>query len=171
MELKDKATEAWKMIKREMLPLTEERRKIIVARLKKEKHKEGVNPDDWDHVNSKLIQVAEFDLDLCQALKLPVEYTSIIRPMISVSTTDIHAQKRAYDRTLRGWPKGVAAWFAELVNDGLNVGAVSRSDGKQRESVFETDEFKKDAKGDFVLDKAGNKIQIKWQHLHFQCST
>lgn len=155
VELKAQALLVWERLRREVKPLTPERRLKIIARLRSQKHKKGVNPDDWYHVHDNLLLVAEFDLDLCEQLSLPVEYTSIIRPMISVSTTDIHARKRAYDRTLRGWPTGVAEWFAELVNGGLTVGAVSRSDGKEREAVFEEDQFK-------------DGVQVKWKHLHFQ---
>lgn len=156
MSLKEKAKLVWERLCREKQPLTAKRREQIIARLKKQKHKRGVNPDDWDRVLPNLLIIAEFDLNLCEDLGLDVEYTSIIRPMISVSTTDIHAKKRAYDRSLRRWPPGIAAWFAELVNDGLDVGAVSRSDGKQREAVFEDDVYNKDGE------------QIKWKHLHFQ---
>jgi len=155
--MKKKAMLVWERLKREAQPLTPKRRDGIIRRLKMQKHKKGVNPDDWDLVHGNLLLIAEFDLNLCEELGLYVEYTSIIRPMIAVSKTDIHAQKRAYDRTLRGWKDGYAEWFAELVNSGLNVGAVSRSDGKERESVFENDEFNKDGK------------QTKWKHLHFQC--
>lgn len=157
---KEDAMLIWERLKREQQPLTPERKAAIITRLKKQNHKQGVNRDDWDKVKDKLLLIAEFDLNLCEELHLYVEYTSIIRPMIAVSKTDIHAKKRAYDRTLRGWPEGVAQWFAELVNDGLTVGAVSRSDGVERESVFEKDEFK---------IKDGKKEQVKWKHLHFQC--
>lgn len=147
----------WERLCEETKPLTPERQLAIIERLRKQRHKKGVNPDDWYDVRPNLLLIAEFDLNLCEALSLYVEYTSIIRPMLDVSTTDIHAQKRAYDRTLRGWPEDTAPWFAEMVNDGLIVGAVSRSDGKEREAVFENDVFDKDGK------------QIKWKHLHFQC--
>lgn len=157
MELKEKALVIWQQLAKEKKPLTPKRRDGIIRRLKLQKHKVGVNKDDWDKVHPNLLLIAEFDLSLCEGLGLYVEYTSIIRPMIAVSKTDIHAQKRAYDRTLRGWPEGAAAWLAELVNDGLTLGAVSRSDGKERESVFENDVFNKDGK------------QVKWKHLHFQC--
>jgi hypothetical protein len=152
---KETAMDVWQQLAIVRRPITKERRTAIIARLMKQKHKKGVNPEDWNYVHYNLLLVAEFDLDLCEAFSLYVEYTSIIRPMITVSKTDIHAQKRAYDRTLRGWPEGYAKWFAELVNDGLTVGAVSRSDGKEKESVFEKDEFK-------------NGKQVKWKHLHFQ---
>lgn len=154
-DLKTEALSVWQRLCAEHKPLTTKRQEEIILRLKSQKHKTGVNSADWDSVHPNLLLVAEFDLSLCQELSLPVEYTSIIRPMIAVSKTDIHAQKRAYDRTLRGWPEGVASWFAELVNDGLMVGAVSRSDGKEREAIFETDEFK-------------DGQQVKWKHLHFQ---
>ena len=155
VELKEQALLIWQRLRKEQKPLSDERREKIIARLKKQKHKKGVNPKDWDDVHPNLLIVAEFDLNLCEQLRLNVEYTSIIRPMIAVSITDIHAKKRAYDRTLRGWPKDFAPWFAELVNGGLTIGAASRSDGKERESVFEDDVFK-DGK------------QVKWKHLHFQ---
>lgn len=156
--LREKAELVWERLASSKKPLTPVRREDIIRRLKMQKHKKGVDKNDWDLVHGNLLLVAEFDLNLCEDLSLPVEYTSIIRPMLDVSKTDIHADKRAYDRTLRGWPDGAAKWFAELINDGLDVGAVSRSDGKERESVFEEDEFDKDGK------------QIKWKHLHFQCA-
>jgi hypothetical protein len=154
--LKEEALLIWQRLKKGIKPLTPERRLTIIARLQAKPHKKGVNPNDWNNVKDNLLLIAEFDLDLCEALGLYVEYTGIIRPMLKISTSDSHAQKRAYDRTLRGWPSGIAGWFAEMVNDGLTVGAVSRSDGKERESVFEDDVFK-DGK------------QVKWKHLHFQC--
>ena len=160
VEMKEKALLVWQRLKKSQLPLSAERHAKILFRLKRQRHKAGVSPEDWHKVHPNLLLVAEFDLNLCEELGLYVEYTSIIRPMIAVSKTDIHAEKRAYDRTLRGWPLGIAEWFAEMVNDGLEVGAVSRSDGKERESVFENDEFK---------IKDGKKIQVKWKHLHFQC--
>lgn len=153
---KIEAMTIWEKLCKKQEPLTTKRRDSIVARLQAQKHKKGVDSNDWSKVKDSLLIIAEFDLNLCEAFGLPVEYTSIIRPKISVSKTDIHAQKRAYDRTLRGWGGVDAAWFAELVNSGLNVGAVSRSDGKEREAVFEDDVIK-DGK------------QIKWKHLHFQC--
>jgi hypothetical protein len=159
VELRENAMMIWERLCLNKKPLTAKRKKEIIARLKKQKHKSGVNPNDWDKVNSDLLLIAEFDLNLCEGLGLYVEYTSIIRPKIpGVSVSDSHADKRAYDRTLRNWPTDdTASWFAELVNDGLTVGAVSRSDGKEREAVFEEDEFNKHGK------------QVKWKHLHFQC--
>lgn len=147
----------WERLVRDLKPLSPERCKAIIARLQKQKHKKGVDKNDWTKVKPNLLLIAEFDLNLCEGMGLYVEYTRIIDgPIEGVSVSNSH-DKRAYDRTLRGWSEGVAAWFAELVNDGLTVGAVSRSDGKERESIFEADVFK-DGK------------QIKWKHLHFQCS-
>lgn len=156
--MKEKALLIWQRLKRDVKPLTPHRRRAIITRLQQQKHKVGVNPKDWNFVKDNLLLVAEFDLNLCEELGLYVEYTSIIRPKISgVSVSDSHADKRAYDRTLRNWPDGTAEWFVELVNDGLTVGAISRSDGKEREAIFETDMFK-------------DRKQIKWKHLHFQCA-
>lgn len=153
---KEKALLIWERLKREVKPLTPERRLSIIARLKKTKHKAGVDVNDWDKVKDNLLLVAEFDLNLCEELRLYWEVTRIIdKPIKGVSVSNSH-DRRAYDRTLRGWPSGIAAWYAELVNGGLTVGAVSKSDGKERESVFEDDVFK-DGK------------QVKWKHLHFQC--
>jgi hypothetical protein len=156
IHLDDNVKGIWEKLCRAVKPLTPKRRDGIIRRLKLQKHKKGVDPNDWDKVHPNLLLVAEFDLSLCEELGLYVEYTSIIRPMIKgVSISDSHAQKRAYDRTLRGWKDGIAPWFVELINGGLKVGAVSRSDGKEREAVFEEDVIK-DGK------------QIKWKHLHFQ---
>lgn len=153
---KERAMLVWERLMRIKSPMTPHRRRLIIDRIKKQRHKSGVDKDDWEKVKDNLLLIAEFDLNLCEELGLYVEYTSIIRPgLFGISTSDSHADKRAYDRTLRNWPVGIAGWFAELVNDGLEVGAVSRSDGKEREAVFENDLFK-DGK------------QIKWKHLHFQ---
>ena len=155
---KEEAVLVWEQLKRNSLKvMTPLRRNAIVERLKQQKHKIGVDRNDWEDVSDNLLLVAEFDLNLCEGLGLYVEYTSIIRPKIpGVSVSNSHADKRAYDRTLRSWPNGIAPWFVELVNDGLDVGAISKSDGKEREAVFESD----------IVDKKGK--QIKWKHLHFQ---
>lgn len=147
----------WQQLKESRKPLTPERRLQIIQRLKAQAHKPGVNPDDWYDVKPDLLLIAEFDLDLCQAYKLPVLYTSIIRPKISVSKTDIHAKKRAFDRSLHGWTDEQAASHAEMVNDAFDIGAISIATGKEREAVFENDEFDKDGK------------KTKTRHLHFQC--
>lgn len=159
--LKSKAKLIWQRLKDSEQSLTAERKKQIIARLQKQKHKPGVNPKDWESVHDNLLLVAEFDLTLCEEMGLPVLYSSIIRAKIvvngvTVSRTDIHAKKRAYDRSVLGWPAGMAAWIAELVCDAFKIGAISFSDGKEREALFEPSEF----------DKKGK--QIKWNHLHFQ---
>ena len=119
----------WEKLAAGTKPLTKARRLEIIDKLRKEKHKKGVNPDDWFNVKNNLLLVAEFDLELSKRLGVYVEYTSIIRPKIQgVSTSDTHADGRAYDRTLRNCPAWLdPAWYAELVNDGLTVGAVSLS--------------------------------------------
>jgi hypothetical protein len=71
--------------------------------LTKMPHKPGVNPEDWQRVESNLLTLAHFYLAYCTARKLPVLITSIIRPRIEgQSVSDTHAQGRAFDASVRG---------------------------------------------------------------------
>jgi hypothetical protein len=159
MEKKD-AMLIWQRLKKEVKPITKERRIAIVARLKKCEHKPEVDPNDWDRVHYNLLLVAEFDLNLCEALGLPFVVSSIIRPGIpGVSVSKTHEQGRAYDRSVKNWSKKIIPWFVELINDGLRVGAISLSDGKEREALYEPTE----------IDPKTKKIK-KTEHMHFQCS-
>lgn len=121
-------------------------------KLKTQKHKAGVNRLDWDEVHSNLIVLADYVMAHCQAHKLPLIFTSIIRPMIKgVSKTDIHSKGRAFDISVKGWSIEDISTLVDAVNEKLTIGAISVRDNQEREAVYE----------DGV--SAGNGA-----HLHFQ---
>lgn len=137
-DLKQKAKLVWERLAHGDQSLTPIRKKLIIERLKKLPHKAEVNPDDWDRVKPNLLLIAEFFVNLCEGMGLAVLFTSIIRkgiPGISISFT--HEQGRAFDVSIKGWPKGLAEYIAELINDAFHIGAISYSDGKEREAVYE----------------------------------
>lgn len=90
----------------------------IISRLKRLPHKPDVNPNDWNLVNHYLLLLAEFYVDWCEACKLPVLFSSIIRPMIpGVSKTDIHTKGRAFDFSAHGWTKELRDEFEKQVEE------------------------------------------------------
>lgn len=110
----------------------------IKERLKGLYHKEGVNKDDWDHVHPNLVYLAGYVLDHTDTYGLPMVITSIIRPKIpGVSKTDIHAKKRAFDISVKGWSVEDIEFLVNAVNEKLTIGAISIRDGKEREAVYE----------------------------------
>jgi hypothetical protein len=115
--------------------LTESR----VKKIKEQSHKEGVNPDDWDSVHKNLVIVAEWLIEYCSKMNLPIKFTSIIRPMIpgfSVSRT--HEDKRAFDVSLVGWSDADARECAYRANKELvGIGAISKSTKRETVAVFE----------------------------------
>lgn len=129
----------------------------VIERLKALPHKEGVNKDDWNKVHRNLLVLADYVLAHTETYNLPMVITSIIRPKIKgVSKTDIHAKGRAFDLSVRGWSKEDIAFLVDNINEKFTIGAISLTDGQEREAVYEGPEF----------DKSGN--QIKWPHFHFQ---
>jgi len=76
----------------------------IIETLKKCNHKPGIDINDWDIVHPNLLLLAQFYLEFCTKYKLPLTFTSIIRPkIVGVSETDIHAEKRAFDTSSKGF--------------------------------------------------------------------
>ena len=125
-------------------------------RIKSFPHKPEVNIDDWDKVHKNLVLLSEFLIDFCLANKLPVLVTSIIRPKINgVSVSKTHQEGRAFDISVNGWGDSDIEIFVDSCNEKMNIGAISFSDGKEREAIFEDDVFKDDK-------------QIKWKHIHLQ---
>lgn len=124
----------------------------VRARLKGLFHKEGVSKDDWEKVHPNLLILADCVLSHCETHNLPLVISSIIRPKIKgVSKTDIHADGRAFDVSVRGWSRSDIDFIVQDVNERLSLGAISVRDGQEREAVYE----------DGVV--AG-----KGAHLHFQ---
>lgn len=137
--------------------LRESAAKSIIERLKALPHKEGVDKNDWSKVHRNLLVLADYILAHTETHKLPMVITSIIRPKIKgVSKTDIHAKKRAFDLSVRGWSKEDIDFLVDVINEKFTIGAISLRDGQEREAVFEDAEF--DEEGD----------QTKWPHFHFQ---
>jgi hypothetical protein len=124
----------------------------IIALLKSQKHKPEVNPNDWDEVHLNLLVLGEFTVKYCVENRLPLLFTSIIRPKIKESLTDIHAKKRAFDISVKGWTENEINEFVGLINSTFHIGAISMRDGQEREAVYE----------DGI--SAGNGA-----HLHVQC--
>lgn len=136
--LKQTAKLIWQRLKDSKQSLSPQRRAAIIERLQSLPHKTEVNPKDWERVKPNLLLIAEFLVNLCEDLGLPILFSSIIRPGIpGVSISLTHEQGRAFDISIMGWPKKIAAYIAELINDAFEVGAISFSDGKEREAVYE----------------------------------
>lgn len=102
-----------------------------IDRLKLVKHKDGVSNHDWDLVNAKLIDMAIFVLNWAEEHKLPVVFTSIIRPKLPVSKSNTHAEGRAFDISVRGWTTDA---IDDLLADARiflkSIGAMAYRDGK-----------------------------------------
>jgi hypothetical protein len=129
----------------------------LIKRLKALPHKEGVNKDDWDKVHRNLLVLADYVLAHTETHKLPMVISSIIRPKIKgVSKTDIHSKGRAFDLSVKGWSKEDIDFLVDAINEKFTIGAISLTDGKEREAIYEGPEF--NAKGD----------QTKWPHFHMQ---
>jgi hypothetical protein len=141
-----------------MEKLTPVGREAIIIILRQFEHKVGVDTADWYKVHDNLIVLAAFTVKFAKENYLPLKFTSIIRPKIKgVSKTDIHSKGRAFDISVIGWKKEKILEFVDLINKEFKLGAISITDGKEREGVFEDAEFDKDGK------------QTKWPHLHVQC--
>jgi hypothetical protein len=133
-------------------------REQIILSLRQCEHKPGVDSMDWHKVNDKLLILAGYTVIFCKERALPVIFTSIIRPQIKgVSKSKTHEQGRAFDLSVRSWTKAQINEFVTKINKEFKLGAVSATDGTEREAIFEDDEFDKNGK------------QVKWRHLHVQC--
>lgn len=111
-----------------------------VNHLLKDAHS-GCNFSDWFKVHPNLVFLCYSISKWAQARKLPMRWTSIIRPMIpGVSKTNIHLMGRAADFSVKGWTtddiNDCAHEFSKC--DFKKIGAVSVSDGQQRAIVFHT---------------------------------
>jgi len=101
-------------------------------------HKSGVNKNDWLHVHHNLLQILDFVVDYAADHDLPIMITSIIRPKIKgVSKSKTHEEGRAFDLSVRGWNDVHVQKLVILVNDKFETGAISLSDHKEREAVYE----------------------------------
>ncbi len=105
--------------------------------LKSMPHKLDVNPHDWDHVHSNLLTLAMAYCCFCIYHGIPVLFTSIIRPMLPQSETDIHAKKRAFDASANGWDTDLMDEFIIDANKIYKeIAAVSIKDGIPRAYIF-----------------------------------
>lgn len=111
---------------------------MTIEDLQKLPHKKGVNPNDWFSVADDLAKIAEFVCHYAFTMNLPILFTSIIRPKIKgVSKSKTHEEGRAFDISVRGWPKKYILELVKMVNEAFSVGAISASDGVEREAVYE----------------------------------
>ena len=101
-------------------------------------HKVGVNRDDWYNVSVNLIDLAVFYVGFCVLYDINPCFTSIIREKIpGVSKTDIHAKKRAFDASAKGWTTDLMDNFLDDGNKKfLTIGALSNSDKISRAFLF-----------------------------------
>lgn len=136
---------------------------MLKEKIKKLVHKAGVNPNDWTKVHPNLLVVLDYVIEHCHAHNLPVVISSIIRPRLKVSKTDTHSEGRAFDISVRGWQIEDIEFLVDCINADLYVGAISKSDGLEREALYEPDEFEIDP-------KTKKRKQVKWAHIHFQCA-
>lgn len=110
----------------------------IIESLKNLFHKEGVNHEDWHRVHPNLLVLADYVLAHCETHNLPLIITSIIRPKIKgVSVSKTHQEGRAFDASVKGWSDEDIRFLVDAVNEKLSIGAISFSDGKEREVIYE----------------------------------
>ncbi len=102
------------------------------------RHKSEVNIQDWDKVHSDLLEILGFVVEFCVNYALPLLITSIIRPKIpGVSKSKTHEEGRAFDISVHGWSQSEIDALVSEVNEAFHVGAISLSDKKEREAVYE----------------------------------
>ena len=111
-------------------------RPYIVKELLKCKHKPDVNPKDWHRVKDNLIHLAEFTMNFAKDRNLPLVFTSIIREKLDGSVSKTHEQGRAFDISTKGWSDDHIKHFLTIINSSFNVGAISLSDGKEKEAIY-----------------------------------
>ena len=120
------------------ITLTFVQREEIILALRGCEYKKGVNVQDWNNVNDKLIVLAGYTLIYCKENYLPLMFTSIIRPKIKgVSKSRTHEQGRAFDISVRGWTIDKINDFVSKINNKFKLGAVSMTDGVEREAIYE----------------------------------
>ena len=126
--------------------MTDVEKETIIVTLRQFEHKPGVNSGDWYKVHDNLLVLAVFTIIFAKENYLPLIFTSIIRPKIKgVSKTDIHSKGGAFDIFTNGWSKEIIKKFVDKINKEYKIGAISMTDGMEREAVYEGPEFK-DAK-------------------------
>lgn len=131
-------------------------------------HKEGVNRLDWMRVHDSLPQIALTCFQICKKRNIPFLVTSIIRPRIEgVSATDIHADGRAFDLSVRGFTTDDLDELLVEVNKmhAKASGAVSKHDGVPRALIYEH----KEHEGPKTQIDIFEKINQAVPHLHGQC--
>lgn len=129
------------------------KREQIVMTLRMCNHTSDVDINDWYKVNDNLVILAGYTLVYCKENYLPLKFTSIIRPQIKgVSKSKTHEQGRAFDMSVVGWKLDEIKRFVKRINNEFKLGAVSMSDGAEREAVYE----------DGITRGTG-------PHLHVQC--
>jgi len=128
-----------------------------ISMLKTYVHKDGVDSGDWDKVSPHLLTIADYLMSHCDTYGLPIVFTSIIRPGIKgISVSKTHSEGRAFDISVRGWSTEDITFLVGVINEHLSIGAISFSDGSEREVIFEPSIVR------------GGKV-VKTEHLHFQC--
>ena len=114
---------------------------LIYERLEKLPHKVDVNRSDWRQVQEELLDLANWMADYCKEHYIPMVITSIIRGKIpGISTSDTHAEGRAFDVSIKGMTTDDIDDILITCNRyfAKNFGAISSSDGIARAVIYET---------------------------------
>lgn len=104
-------------------------------------HKVGVDDRDWDKVNPRLVTLALWVTNWANKRKLPILFTSIIRPKDSISSSQVHQTGRGFDLSIRGWTTDdIDDLIADCLKECENLGALVSIDGKlvSRPVIFHT---------------------------------
>lgn len=94
---------------------------------------------DWLYVSPKLILLRDYWLNYSYEKKLPVLCTSIIRAKIEgISTSNSHAEGRAFDASVHGWSTDDIDSFVADCNKEFaqSIGAISQMDLKARAVLY-----------------------------------
>lgn len=121
---------------------------------KKFPHKNAADRAHWDYVHPNLLLIADFYIQFALEHELPIMFTRIFSKKIpGHSVSDAHGDSgiftmedgtkfkwkgRAFDARVFNWPEMMRDRFKNECNERLIVGAISFSDGKEREVVYET---------------------------------
>lgn len=140
----------------------------ICTILKALPHKTGVNSMDWSSVHKDLLTIAMSCVEICQERRIPILFTSIIRPKIAgVSTTDIHAKGRAFDMSIHGMTTDDLDELLAEVNrrHAIAIGTGPRGSTNPRALIYEHQA----GTGLKTSINAYEKINQSSPHLHGQC--
>ncbi len=98
------------------------------------------DPNEWDLVHPNLRVLGYELIEYCQSRRLPLVITGIIFQPLKCSKTAIHADKRAFDVSVKGWTMEQILACEKYFNDlyAKAIGAIGAQDGQARACFFES---------------------------------